>query len=149
MSTSSFSTSASLFLQFLSFCTKSTETRAGGAKPQFFLDSEERKECCKHRRWRLYLLKFPSCAVVGMTPLLLLTDNDCYPGHTAMQTVYLLFVPFYFVMQPREKLAFGHVALIRNHQKTQGTVRLEMDGDLRGLSKSFNSSLTQPLVLPT
>lgn len=51
VSTSSFSTSASLFLQFLSFCTKSTETRAGGAKPQFFLDSEERKECCTHRRW--------------------------------------------------------------------------------------------------
>lgn len=45
-----------------------------------------------------------------------------------MQTVYLLSVPFYFVTHPREKLEFGHVA-IRNHQKTQGTVRLEMDGD--------------------
>ena len=149
VSTSSFSTSASLFLQFLSFCTKGTETRAGGANLHVFLDSEARKECCKHRRWWLYLLKFPSCAIVGMTPLLLLTDNDCYPGYTAMQTVYLLSVPFYFVMHPREKLEFGRVAPIRNHQKTQGTVRLEMDGDLRGLSKSFNSSLTQPLVLPT
>ena len=66
-----------------------------------------------------------------------------------MQTVYLLFVPFCFVTHPREKLEFGHVALIRNHQKAQGIVRLEMDGELRGLSKSFDSSLTQPPVLPT
>lgn len=47
--------------------------------------------------------KVSSCAVVGMTPLLLLTDNDCYPGYTATQTVYLLSVPFYFV-PPKEKL---------------------------------------------
>lgn len=66
-----------------------------------------------------------------------------------MQMVYLLFVPFCFVMHPREKLEFGHVTLIRNHQKAQGTLSLEMDGELRGLSKSFDSSLTQPLVLPT
>lgn len=61
-----------------------------------------------------------------------------------MQTVY--FCPLAFLVYPREKLKFGHVTLIRNHQKSQGTISLEIDGGSRAFNKSLDSSLTQSLV---
>lgn len=59
---------------------------------------------------------------------------------------YIYFLSLSISSVPREKLQFGHVTPIRNHQKSQGTISLEIDGGWRAFNKSLDSSLTQSLV---
>lgn len=91
---------------------------AGWERPLLFLCLEERRECSERTHEWLCLVKLPRCAAMGMTSTRLIYMIECYANKR------FTFCPLALLMYPREKLAFGHRARFRNHQKAQGNFKV-------------------------